>query len=89
MGRPKPPTPMRVLVNDASGWGGRAVVDALKKDGHSVVALTAPDQDAPDGLDELRMGDITPEFIESLLQVCRLALMCTEDYCLSCRWTGL
>ena len=70
MGRPKPPPPMKVLVNNADSLVGTAVVEALKKEGHTVFALTTPDASAPpEGMKAICMDNITPEFVDELLSV--------------------
>ena len=77
MGRPKPPTPMRVLVNNVTSYTGRSIVESLQREGHTVVALGSGDNTtAPDGVEVMEMSAINDGFVENVLSVMRLSTRC-------------
>lgn len=73
-GRPKPPPPMRVLVNDTGSYAGQSIVETLQAQGHTVVAIVGESDDGPVPeavTEKLKMRPFTTAFNETVLSVCR------------------
>jgi len=60
---------MRVLLNDASSYSGRSLVEALQKQGHTVIALTNPGEgDLPTTINEsFEFEPFKQPFIDTVL----------------------
>lgn len=74
MPRPKPPKPMRVALNACGSYAGEALVEALVAQGHTVVALVEPEEEAkvPEAVgDKFTMEEFSPTFVKTVLAVSR------------------